>query len=162
MLVTTIPREQTASLSGRGEGDGITRITSKRIEQPVTPDQRRAARRRDFSWVNTELNHLRCWHRVWDEGDGELEAARYHEVVEKERTHFCFLFPYRRGMLNPAASALQKRAENRWGARRDRRLTIIGLWIAAIALATGVALKNWKLGSDDMPRTQSVKEESRR
>ncbi len=41
----------------------------------------------------------------------------------------------------PAAKALQEREAQARDASRDRRLTIAGLWIAALALLANVGLK---------------------
>src|SRR5207244_9177831 len=48
---------------------------------------------------------------------------------------------YRQGMMIPAAKALQEREAQARDASRDRRLTIAGLWIAALALLANVGLK---------------------
>ena len=44
-------------------------------------------------------------------------------------------------MFFPAAEVLQKREADNRESSRDRLLTIIGLWIAAIALAVGVVIE---------------------
>jgi len=44
-------------------------------------------------------------------------------------------------MLFPAAKVLQQREAAAREAHQDRRLTIVGLWIAAVALAANVFLK---------------------
>jgi hypothetical protein len=90
-----------------------------------------------------------CHFGVWDEGYNFDTATRRAVIVDAQRRGFCFYWPYRSGMLFPAAKVLQEREARDRDAARDRRLTIWGLWIAALALVANVfaqvaaALKWW-------------------
>jgi len=78
---------------------------------------------------------------VWDEGyTPELRQGRRQTIVETPRKDFCFFFEHRDGMLFPAAKTLQEREAQFKEAARDRRHTIIGLWIAALALLASVLM----------------------
>jgi len=104
-------------------------------EYPVHPTQeeRQRSRKDDFEWVKpcgSVSVSLTCHHGVWDEGYNFDKERRHDEIVRRNRKGFCFFLEYHEGMLFPAGEEIQRLRE----ASRDRRLTVSGLWIAAIAL----------------------------
>lgn len=106
----------------------------------VTSADRELSRKGDYSW-HKEYYAIACHLGVWDEGVSGYDSSRRHEIVaETERRNFCFFWPHRPGMLLPAAKVLQEREAATREASRDRKLTIIGLWIAAIALLAQLIL----------------------
>lgn len=103
----------------------------------VVDEQRTAILNDDYSWLHD--SPLSCYMGVWDEGyTPELRQMRRKTIVETPRKDFCFYFEHRPGMLFPAAKTLQEREAQLREAARDRRHTIIGLWIAATALIVSV------------------------
>jgi hypothetical protein len=76
---------------------------------------------------------------VWDEGYGTGVDSRRQVIIKSDRRGFCFFWPFRPGMFFPAGEVLQKREWELAQAKRDRLLTIIGLWIAALALVADFA-----------------------
>jgi len=118
------------------------------IVLPVSEEERAKARANDFAWVKPHYT-LSCHFTVWDEGF-DLPPDRRHEVIAAtDRRDQCFFWKYRPSMLLPAAKVLQEREARDHEAQRDRRLTIWGLWIAAVALVAqlgvqlAVALHLW-------------------
>jgi len=113
----------------------------------VTEAERRACRNHDLSW-HDEVKApvaLACYMGVWDQGVGEFDIGkRYELLVETERRGFCFFWRHRPGMLLGAAKELQAREMAAGEARKDRRLTLVGLWIAALALLADVLLQLFK------------------
>lgn len=93
---------------------------------------------------NGELSRdfgLRCDFGVWDEGFN-FEKTKVQEILLKtDRQDFCFYWKYRPNMLIPAAKILQERESVNRETLRERRLTIFGIWIAALALLLDVVLK---------------------
>lgn len=106
----------------------------------VKHSHREAAQKNDFSWVQLPTR-LACYFGVWDEGFRSDTRNRHQIICSEDRNDFCFWWRYRPGMLLPAAKVLQERESNQREAARDRRLTIWGLWVAAIALAADVWLR---------------------
>ena len=106
----------------------------------VDAREREASRAGDYSW-HKDYQALACYMGVWDEGVGEFNLSPKHDlIVETERSGFCFFWQYRPGMLMGAAKILQERESSDREASRDRRLTVIGLWIAAVALLISLCL----------------------
>ncbi len=110
--------------------------------EEIKEPERKSLRQGGDPWAarNCELS---CSFGVWDEGldfFDFLEAIRYQVIVETNRRGFCFWWKYHPGMLLPAAKILQEREAKDRDAARDRRLTLCGLWIAAIALVINVWL----------------------
>ena len=103
-------------------------------------EERDLAKAGVFSWAEEHYS-LACHFGVWDEGFNFDRAQRYEVIVQKDRRNFCFFWHFRPGMLLPAAKVLQEREARDRDAAKDRRLTIIGLWIAAVALAIDVGLR---------------------
>ena len=110
-----------------------------RFTLEVETSDREAARKGDFSWA-AEHYTLACTFGVWDEGHNFCRADRHRVIAETERHNFCFWWKHRPGMLIPAAKILQEREAKDHDSARDRRLTLCGLWIAAIALVVNVWL----------------------
>ena len=105
----------------------------------VTLQDRESIRKKDYSsFDNVSLG---CYFGVWDEGHNFARERRHEVMVATNRKDFCFYWSYRPGMFFPAAEVLQKREADNRESSRDRLLTIIGLWIAAIALAVGVVIE---------------------
>jgi hypothetical protein len=92
---------------------------------------------------NREKKHsyFRCYFHVWDEGTKSEKFDLYKEILQKNRRGKCFYFRHREGMLTDAARLMQEREEEYRRAHKDRILTIIGLWIAAIALIINILIK---------------------
>jgi len=106
----------------------------------VRSEERAKTRRGDYSWLLDDYA-LACHFGVWDEGHNFDKAARHAVIVETDRHDFCFFWRHRPAMLLPAAEVLQKREAERREARYDRKLTIVGLWIAAMALAVNLLVE---------------------
>jgi hypothetical protein len=106
----------------------------------VRSEERAKARSGDYSWL---LDHyaLACHFGVWDEGHNFDKTARHAVIARTDRHRFCFFWSHRPGMLLPAAEVLQKREAEQQEARHDRKLTIIGLWIAAMALVVNLLVE---------------------
>ncbi len=113
--------------------------TTNPVRMPISSEYREKAHAGDYSWV---LDHdvLGCGLLVWDESFESDKRERHHTIVEQDRRKFCFFWKNRPGMLFPAAEVLQKREAEAHEARRDRRLTGIGLLIAALALLINAIL----------------------
>lgn len=101
--------------------------------------ERQSARNGDFSWLH-QNSTLCCSLGVWDEGHNFNRANRGQVIAQINRRNFCFWWKHHPAMLLPAAKVLQEREAKNRDASRDRRLTIYGLWIAAIALAINAYL----------------------
>lgn len=85
---------------------------------------------------------LKCHFDVWDYLRSSNMDSK--EILKKDRKGFCFFWPYHKGMTFEAGAILQKRAAENEAANRDRKLTIWGLWIAALSLVISVCFKIWK------------------
>jgi hypothetical protein len=105
----------------------------------VETSNREATRKGDFSWATAHIT-LSCCFGVWDEGHNFNRADRQKIITQIDRRNFCFWWKHRPGMLIPAAQILQERETKEREARRERRLTLYGLWIAAIALVLNLWL----------------------
>jgi hypothetical protein len=129
----------------------ITANAGKHSRYHVTAGHRRLARDRDFSWVK-DHTVICCDFGVWDSGYGLPDSDRTSTIVDTDRTNQCFFWPYCPGMLIPAGRTLQQREAAAKESSRDRRLTIWGLWIAAVALVVNAVLqlgelfKWWSVG----------------
>ena len=108
----------------------------------ISLENRKKTRIDDFSWKR-DSEAIGCAYGVWDEGH-DFERSKRHEIlVGTNRKNFCFFWKYQKGMFVPAAKILQEREAAQRKARRDRILTIVGLWIAAIALAVNTFIEVW-------------------
>ena len=106
----------------------------------ISPDEREKSRQGDFSWKEDKYS-LECNYSVWDEGY-DFQSSQLKEVIsETNRRNFCFFWKHHPGMLFPAARTLQEREAEESKRSRERKLTIVGLWIAAIALLANMFLK---------------------
>ena len=106
-----------------------------------TPPERESARNGNYGWVRPREDYpqvLCCQKGVWDEGYHFDKDRRHEEIVARDRKDFCFFLKYHEGMLFPAGQELERRQRELREASRDRRLTIWGLFIAAIALVANL------------------------
>jgi hypothetical protein len=117
----------------------------------VLNDERRAKiREGNFDIVNfygkEEPLFFMCHRGVWDEGFNGRQGfdrsndSRQKIINEDSRENFCFFWKYRPGMFFDSAVELQKRDYKLKYARKDRTLTILGLWIAALALIANIII----------------------
>ena len=81
---------------------------------------------------------------MWDAGYDFDPKKRHELLVKKDREGFCFYFENHPGMFMPAAKVLQERAASKMEMSTDRRLTLIGLWIAALGLLASVVFEIYK------------------
>lgn len=109
----------------------------------VSEEDRRKIEKDDFTWLQSSCS-LGCAADVWDEGYDLDPKERHSFLVEHDREGFCFFFENHPGMFMPAAKVLQERAASRLETATDRRLTWIGLWIAAIGLLANVVFEVYK------------------
>ena len=109
----------------------------KTLKSHVSIEERKVILSDDYSWATNYC--LGCFMGVWDEGYG-VPQERDELIVKTDRRNFCFFWQYRPGMFFPAGEVLQKRESELAQSKRDRRLTIIGLFIAAMALVGNVIL----------------------
>lgn len=110
----------------------------------VTEEERVSTKAGDFSWHDTNKAPvaLACAMEVWDQGVGGFSHDRRYElIVKQERKNFCFFWRYHPGMLLSAAKELQRREMAAAEAQKGQKLTIYGLWIAALALVASVVLE---------------------
>ncbi|MEX0804002.1 MAG: hypothetical protein WD688_11895 [Candidatus Binatia bacterium] len=106
----------------------------------MTDEERKLAAEGDFSWAKEQWT-LACHFGVWDEGYNFDKSNRQIVIADTDRRDFCFFWRYRQGMLIPPAKVLQQREAETREASYDRRLTVWGLWIAALALVVDVLLR---------------------
>lgn len=109
----------------------------------ISHEQREAILREDYSQL--DQSSLACHFGVWDEGYIADRERRYEVIVQTDRMNYCFFWSFRPGMLLPAAKILQEREASDRETSKDRRYTIIGLWIAAIALGINVLIEVAKI-----------------
>ena len=104
--------------------------------------ERDKARKEDYSWIDCNRGSLpACYFGVWYKDYYKSGLKEYHQlIVEKDQADSCFWWKYHPAMRPEAASILQEREAKNRDAARDRRLTLYGLWIAAIALVINVWL----------------------
>lgn len=116
-------------------------------ERPVTFEiverDRQLCRIKDYSWQQDHTS-LKCDFGVRDEGHNFDRVKKHETIVWTNRRGFCFFRRWHPGMLLPAARHLSELELTAGNAARDRRLTISGLWIAALALMTDVILRSLK------------------
>ena len=106
----------------------------------VTQQERNAIKNHNFSVIKGHYA-LGCFFGVWDGGHNFDSQERFSTILYTSRKNFCFFWPWRQGMLLEAAKILQKREADNREASRDRKLTILGLWIATIALVANIVVK---------------------
>ncbi|MCI0726404.1 MAG: hypothetical protein L0332_06735 [Chloroflexi bacterium] len=110
------------------------------LEFLISEDEREAIlKHRDYSKLTNRS--LACYHGVWDQGLNFEEEQGHQIIALQPRKGFCFFWKYRPGMLLKAASTLQQREDEQRAASRDRRLTLLGLWLAVIALVVDALLQ---------------------
>ena len=106
----------------------------------ISREHRDLARKGDYTWLQDHYS-LCCHFGVWDEGHNFDIRQRHQVIAEQDRRNFCFFWRHRPGMFLPAAKILQQREAELRESSRDRKLTIVGLWIAALALLADVWLR---------------------
>ena len=116
-----------------------TRIDGETHTYVLNDEERRKSREGDYGWVGNEWA-LACDFRVWDEGTRPDTGLRSNLIMKTNRSESCFFRKYHPGMLLPAARILQEREMLASEARKDRRLTIYGLYIAAIGLVVNAVV----------------------
>lgn len=104
------------------------------LEHGVSEDERRQLKANDFSLIADNNVVPGCQMKVWSSVWPVNKTKLTEEIFTTERKGFCFYWPYRPRMAFPAAEMLQKRAVENREAAWDRKLTIYGLLLAAIAL----------------------------
>ena len=106
----------------------------------VAQPQREKTRQNNYDWLH-ERYSLMCSFQVWDEGY-RFDKNKVHELlVETNRADICFFWRFRPSMLLPAAKTLQAREAQDKYVSKDRKLTVVGLWVAATALMIDVYLR---------------------
>jgi hypothetical protein len=112
----------------------------------VTSQSRDSIRNHDYSWIAGSCI-LACYLGVWNEAHIHGKLERNDIIVKTNRKNKCFFRPYQNGMHLDAAKILQERKARDRESSRDRKLTIFGLFIAAIALVLtflkDVGLLDW-------------------
>ena len=106
----------------------------------ITEEERAKTRANDFAWLKPPYT-LSCHFTVWDEGFDLPRDRRYKVIAETDRRRKCFFWKYNPAMLLPAAKVLQEREARDRATLRERWLTIVGLWIATIALVAQIWLQ---------------------
>ncbi len=120
------------TLDNYSGGDGQKRILNKK--------ERQDAEIFGFSFLGKTC-HLFCHFEVWDEVNQVDEVRdRKFEVLKRDRTNFCFFWPYSPEMSVKAAEILQKREADNREASIDRKRAVKGLWIAGIGLGVSSLL----------------------
>jgi len=110
----------------------------------IKSKDRDSIRKGNFDEVTWKEYLFECHRGVWCEGFNGSEGlnrskeSRQKEINDTPRENFCYFWEYRAGMFFDAAVELQKRDYELEYAAKDRRLTIWGLFIAAIALLANV------------------------
>ena len=130
-----------------------------RIPLEIQEDERSSIRKGDFSPIKEHYS-LCCHYGVWDEGHNFDKRQRSKIIVQTDRKKFCFFFKHRPGMLLPAARILHEREVLFRESSRDRKLTIIGLWIAAIALLITAISGITKCSQKNKTATTSINTQS--
>ena len=106
----------------------------------VNKDERNRSQNKDFAWKH-EGESLQCAMGVWDEGGSPVKYNLFDLTVIQNRRGKCFFMKYSPGMLMEAAKTLQNREDAHRRIKLGWYLTIIGLFISAIALIVNVILK---------------------
>lgn len=78
---------------------------------------------------------------IWDEGVSGSKLERAFIINQASRSTGCFFFPHHPAMLYDAAKELQRRQSENEQLKKSNIYTRIGLWVAAGALATNVAVE---------------------
>jgi hypothetical protein len=113
--------------------------TGRNLSFSLSQSDREKAVSGQFGFIE-EVFSLNCRMGVWDEGAGADKDHRLQRVNITDRKDKCFFFPYDPGMLFDAAKELQRRDQENRQLKRTNWHTLIGLWIAALALLLNAAL----------------------
>jgi hypothetical protein len=101
--------------------------------------ERESIKKDDFTPIKDHYS-LCCHYGVWDEGHNFDKRSRYKVIVQTNREDSCFFFKHRPGMFLPAARILYEKEAMLRETSQERKLTLIGIWIAAIALIINAIL----------------------
>src|SRR6056297_384987 len=105
---------------------GVYRFSLKRGERKNLEEDPLSFERGFYSF--------RCHMGVWDEAVSRVAEVEEAILFSQGRGESCFFIPYKESMLFPAAIELQKRNQENKNLKKSYKLTIIGLWLAAIGL----------------------------
>jgi hypothetical protein len=109
----------------------------------LSEEERAPLRAGDFSIVGTSNNViLHCHLRVWSTpvAAGQDNVVKYlapqirREIFETDRREFCFYMAHHPGMALDAGATLEKRKSEARETKREHKIALWGLWIAALAL----------------------------
>ena len=108
------------------------------------------------SWTPEERSNLslrydepsaECAKGVWSTRVDRQLVSELQDILLKDRKNDCFFIEIHEGMLFEAASELQRLRQDSRQLKRSYRYTQIGLWIAAVGVATNVFMRIFeKLG----------------
>ncbi len=87
-----------------------------------------------------------CHHEVWDTPDIEsakadpevLDTFQEFDQLTRDRGESCFFYPHSPWMSLPAGTEVERRADDRREAEKDRALTRKAFLVAAIALVVSI------------------------
>ena len=101
----------------------------------LTEDDRKAFEKNPLG-EDRGFKSLKCYMGVWNESVSPPPTLTSEDKIlfSQDRGNSCFFITYKKSMLLPAAVELQKRGEVNRQLKTSYRLTIIGLWIAALGL----------------------------
>ena len=106
-----------------------------------TPEERS-----NFSLRHKELS-AECAKGIWSTRIDPHLTAGLKEILSIPRKDDCFFLEIHEGMSFPAGSELQRLRQDNRQLKRSYRYTQIGLWIAAVGVATNVIMRIFeKLG----------------
>lgn len=103
-----------------------------------------------FDWNKEERSNLRLRHEeqaaecakgVWSTRLDPHLKRQIKDILIKNRKDDCFFIEMHEGMLFETASELQRLRQDSRELKRSYRYTQIGLWIAAVGVATNVILR---------------------
>jgi hypothetical protein len=114
----------------------------------LSEEERAPLRNGDYSIVKSGTVLLNCHLGVWSlpAAAGQNDVVGYltpqirKEIFDTDRREFCFYLPHHPGMGLAAGEILEKRKSEARESKRQHKLALWGLWIAAVALAAQVVL----------------------
>lgn len=86
---------------------------------------------------------FKCQKGVWDDSISPCDKF-YENIMETDRNN-CFFYPTQKNMMFAAADILQQREAENQAIKKSHKHTLIGLWIAAAAMATNAIIEGIKL-----------------
>jgi hypothetical protein len=111
-------------------------------------EERTQFRNGDYSIVKSGTVIPHCHLGVWSTptAAGRDDVVEYltpqirKEVFDTDRREFCFYLPHHPGMGLAAGEMLEKRKSEARESKREHKLALWGLWIAAVALLVQAVL----------------------